>query len=164
MPPADVLALARAQSRLRIAACAGLVHGLLCGCSESLASVTGLDVDGDLVVGLFLTGVVFRLTGFAILWWGAIAFARRRHRGVALSAGLVAVALSAWLLLGTVPWWVAVTERMASGAAISNYPEPREATGLVFVGGNGLVAALALIAGLWTFRALARPNVRGCFR
>jgi hypothetical protein len=164
LPPGDALVLARARGRLRIAASVGLVHGLLCGCTESLASVTGLDVGGDLVVGLFLAGVLVRLAGFSILWCGATAFARRRHPGVALSAGLVAVVLSGWLLLGTVPWWVAVTERMASGAAISSYLKPREATGLVFVLGNGLVAALALIAGLWTFRALTRPNVRDCFR
>src|SRR5262249_28455632 len=101
-----------ARKWMRAAAILGLVHDLLCGCTESFASVTGLDVGGNFVVGFFLLGVFLRLLGFSILWWGAAALNRRRNLFAAGMARFAAVGLSIWILLGMIPWLIAATQRI----------------------------------------------------
>ena len=116
----------------------GLAHGMLCGCTESFASVTGLDVGGGLVTGFFVLGVVL-LAGFAALWRGATALAKRRNRLAVVTAGYVSFALSVWLVLGTLPWLIAATQRMGRWTTF----RPREATSLLFIACDCIVAILA---------------------
>lgn len=160
LPLADAQALANARNWMRAAATLGLLHGLMCGCTESFASISGLDVGGKVVVGFFLLGVILRLVGFSILWRGATALTRRRNRFAVVIASSVSLGLSAWILLGTLPWLVAATQRIGT----INYPQPREATSLLFIVCNCLVAGLGLIASLKTHKALRRPGVGACFR
>jgi hypothetical protein len=160
LSPADVDALSNARYWMRAASILGLVHGLICGCTESFASVTGLDVGGNFVVGFFLLGVVFRPVGFSILWWGATALTRRRNLFVVALARWVAIALSMWILLGTFPWLIAATQRIGT----IYFPQARELTSFLFILCDGLIAGLGLIAARKTHKILRRPSIRACFR
>jgi hypothetical protein len=75
-------------------------------------------------------------------------------------ASSVSLGLSAWILLATLPWLVAAIQRIG----VINYPQPREATSLLFIVCNCLVAGSALLAGLKTRKALRRPGIGACFR
>jgi hypothetical protein len=153
----DLAALRSAARWLKAYAILGMVQLFTCGCLND--AVLRLGHLGDAPVIAVTLGIVLRLIALAIILAGAQSMDRVSSRGLALTASVVALLTSAYLL--RIPGMIVLAAWRRGGVPfLRDGPDPF----CVSLGLTVIVAAIGLVGGIRGLMVLNRPEVIRAFR
>ena len=151
----DRRAIGSAVRFLKAHAALGIVEAFTCNCVSILAFSA---MASSFFAGAF--GLMLRIVLLGVIFRGAEALERRRKRGLAMTAGILALLVSGYLILvgsiGMLNLLLLLLPRRAPGGDSSFL--------LVSTAVTGVVAVLGLIGGIKTLVVLSNPEVSRSFR